>query len=134
MANVLGANAEDAYKFDLKLTSPNAIHDPDGVWDDSDLEAVRSAGLKPQIYTARISTPAGQWLLSQLAGMCNMQGMCGTLLVKIVPGKSPLIYANPQVSEGGSAELSLNYKKITTIEIDQNGKAFKGSYDVGPFR
>lgn len=125
-------HAQDGYQFKLKLTTPDAKHDPDGVWSDDDLDFVRSSGLIPKIYTARIKTPSGEWLLSQLAGLCNMQGMCDAQLIKIQAGQSPKLYANPQISEGGQAELSLNYKKLTTSEIDQNGRAFTGTYNVEP--
>ncbi|UXS05633.1 hypothetical protein FY156_29060 (plasmid) [Agrobacterium tumefaciens] len=126
--------AREGYQFQLKLTSPDARHDPDGVWSDDDLNFVRSSGLIPKIYTARIETPAGKWLLSQLSGVCNMQGMCDAQLIKIEVGKPPQLYANPLIVEGGKAELSLNYKRLTTQEIDQNGRPFIGKYVVGPIR
>ncbi len=53
---------------------------------------------------------------------------------KIKPGTPPTVYANPQVSQGGKAELSLNYKKLTTLEIDENGRPFKGSYNLAPLK
>ncbi|SOC81634.1 hypothetical protein SAMN05421890_0003 [Ensifer adhaerens] len=122
------------YLLNLKLTAFDARHDPDGIWSDADLNGIRASGLVPKIYTARITTPSGEWLLSQLAGLCNMQGMCDTVLAKIKPGTLPTVYANPQVSEGGKAELSLNYKKLTTEEIDENGHPFKGSYNLAPLK
>lgn len=127
-------SAQEGYEFQLKLTLPDAKHDPDGVWSDDDLDFVRSTGLIPKIYTARIKTPSGEWLLSQLAGVCNMQGMCDAQLIKIEPDKTKRLYANPQMPQGGKAELSLNYKKLTTQEIDENGREFVGSYDVGPIQ
>jgi hypothetical protein len=129
-----GDGARQGYVFSLKLTTSDARHDPDGVWSDADLNGIRAAGLVPKIYTARITTPSGEWILSQLAGLCNMQGMCDTVLAKIRPGNSPTVYANPQVSQGGKAELSLNYKKLTTEEIDENGHPFKGSYNMAPLK
>lgn len=129
-----GEGTGDGYVFNLKLTVPDARHDPDGLWSDADINAVRAAGLAPKIYTARIRTPSGEWLLSQLAGLCNMQGMCETILARIKPGTPPTVYANPQVSQGGKAELSLNYKKLTTLEIDENGRPFIGSYNLAPLK
>lgn len=122
------------YVFQLKLTTTDAGHDPDGLWSDEDIAGIRSSGLLPKIYTARIRTPSGEWLLSQLAGLCNMQGMCDTVLARIKPGEVPTVYANPQVAQGGKAELSLNYKKLTTEELDENGHPFKGSYTVEPLK
>lgn len=133
-AALAGEGAEQGYVFNLTLTTSDARHDPDGVWSDADLNGVREAGIVPKIYTARITTPSGEWILSQLAGLCNMQGMCETVLAKIRPGAPPTIYANPQVSQGGKAELSLNYKKLTTEEIDENGHPFKGSYNLAPLK
>lgn len=129
-----GEGTARSYLFNLKLTASDARHDPDGIWSDADLNGIRASGLVPKIYTARITTPSGEWLLSQLAGLCNMQGMCDTVLVKIKPGAPLTVYANPQVSEGGKAELSLNYKKLTTEEIDENGHPFKGSYNLAPLK
>lgn len=131
------ALAQQGYEFKLQLTTDNARHDPDGIWSDGDLEIYRSnrsPRFVPKIYTARITTPAGEWLLTQTNGDCNMQGMCTAVLYLLKSGQSPKQLANPQVQQGGSATLSLNYKKITTTEIDQNGRAFVGSYDVEPFK
>lgn len=128
------AFAQDGYVFKLQLTTPNAHHDPDGVWSDQDLDNVRDIGkdlnIVPQIYTARLKTPSGEWLLSQLSGLCNPQGMCDAVLVKLAPGKGREIMANPLITKGGSATLSLNYKKLTTNEINESGHGFIGSYDV----
>ena len=129
-----GEGTARGYLLNLKLAASDPRHDPDGIWSDADLNGIRASGLVPKIYAARITTPSGGWLLSQLAGLCNMQGMCDTVLAKIRPGAPPTIYANPQVSEGGKAELSLNYKKLTTEEIDENGHPFKGSYNLAPLK
>lgn len=133
-AALAGEGAAQGYVFNLTLTTSDARHDPDGIWSGADLNGVREAGIVPKIYTARITTPSGEWILSQLAGLCNMQGMCDTVLAKIRPGNSLTVYANPQVSQGGKAELSLNYKKLTTDEIDENGHPFKGSYNLAPLK
>ncbi|MDR6100502.1 hypothetical protein QE369_000680 [Agrobacterium larrymoorei] len=126
------AAAQDGYRFDLKLTTPDARHDPDDVWSDDDLAFIRQLGQTPSIYTARLKTPAGEWLLSQTNGDCNMQGMCTALLLLRKAGTKPVEMANPQLPLGGSATLSLNYKKLFTHEIDQNGKPLDGTYDMAP--
>jgi hypothetical protein len=116
----------------LERTTPDAHHDPDGVWSDDDLAFVRQMGRAPAIYTARITTPAGEWLLSQTNGDCNIQGMCTAFLVLKKPGASGVTMANPQLPLGGTAMLSLNYKKLATKEVDQNGQPLDGTYDVTP--
>lgn len=127
---VASVHAQDGYNFELSLTTPDARHDPDGIWSDDDLAFYRSQEFVPKIYTARLTTPAGRWLLSQTNGDCNMQGMCTTLLYFQKNGEAPRMMASAQVQEGGSAVLSLNYKKLTTTEINQNGQPFVGSYEV----
>ena len=132
LATARQSHAQQGYAFALERTTPDAHHDPDGVWSDNDLAFIRQMGRSPAIYTARITTPAGEWLLSQTNGDCNMQGMCTALLVLRKPGASPVTMANPQLPLGGTATLSLNYKKLATKEVDQNGHALDGSYDVAP--
>lgn len=122
--------AQDAYEFNLTLSSVNATTDPDNVWTDRELAFYKSQGFEPKIYTAWATTPAGQWLLTQTNGDCNMQGMCTTLLFFKKNGKSRKLVSSAQVQEGGKAFLSLNYKRLTSIEIDQNGHEFMGSYEV----
>ena len=137
------ATAQDGYKLALKLTTSDAVHDPDGVWTDDDLAGIRQTAGAAKIYTARIATPSGTWLLTQTNGDCNLQGMCTALLVLITPGTPPvrpvqparpMRMANPQMPLGGTAILSPDAKKLTTSEIGENGKAFAGSYDVEPIR
>ncbi|NTG38886.1 hypothetical protein G6K91_31990 [Agrobacterium rhizogenes] len=140
------AAAEDGYKLALKLTTKDATHDPDGVWADDDLAGIRQAVGTAKIYTARIATPSGTWLLSQTNGDCNLQGMCTALLVLIRPGTPPVRLvrpvrpvrpvrmANPQMPLGGTAILSPDAKRLTTSEIAEDGKAFTGSYEVEPIQ
>ncbi|NTH68495.1 hypothetical protein [Rhizobium rhizogenes] len=134
------AAAQDGYKLSLKLTTKDATHDPDGVWADDDLADIRQAVGTAKIYTARIATPSGTWLLSQTNGDCNLQGMCTALLVLIRPGTPPtppvrpVRMANPQMPLGGTAILSPDAKKLTTSEIAEDGEAFTGSYEVEPIR
>jgi hypothetical protein len=134
LAPVRQTYAQQGYALVLERTTPDARHDPDGVWSDDDLAFIRQLGQTPAIYTARITTPSGEWLLSQTNGDCNMQGMCTALLVLKKAGASPVTMANPQLPLGGTAMLSLNYKKLATKEIDQNGRPLDGSYDVAPIR
>ncbi|UWU26040.1 hypothetical protein N2601_32450 (plasmid) [Rhizobium sp. CB3060] len=124
--------AQQGYAFKLERTTPDARHDPDGVWSDDDLAFIRQLGQTPAIYTARITTPSGEWLLSQTNGDCNMQGMCTALLILKKAGAAAVTMANPQLPLGGTAMLSLNYKKLATKEVDQNGRPLDGSYDVAP--
>ncbi|QND44585.1 hypothetical protein HB780_01920 (plasmid) [Rhizobium lusitanum] len=128
------AAAQDGYKLALKLTTKDATHDPDGVWADDDLAGIRQAVGTAKIYTARIATPSGTWLLSQTNGDCNLQGMCTALLVLMRPNTPPVRMANPQMPLGGTAVLSPDAKTLTTSEIGENGKAFTGSYEVEPIR
>ena len=128
------AFAQDGYALKLKLTTRDATHDPDGVWADEDLTNIRQTAGTPNIYTARLTTPSGTWLLSQTNGDCNLQGMCTALLVLIKPGMPPVRMANPQMPLGGTAILSPNYKKLTTSELSEAGKPFTGSYDVEPIK
>lgn len=128
------SHAQQGYQFKLERTTSDARHDPDGVWSDDDLAFIRQLGQTPAIYTARLTTPSGEWLLSQTNGDCNMQGMCTALLVLKKAGASPVTMANPQLPLGGMAMLSLNYKKLATKEVDQSGRPLDGSYDVAPIR
>ncbi|NTG64788.1 hypothetical protein G6L45_31820 [Agrobacterium rhizogenes] len=128
------AAAQDSYKLALKLTTKDATHDPDGVWTDDDLAGIRHAAGTAKIYTARIATPSGTWLLSQTNSDCNLQGMCTALLVLMRPNTPPVRMANPQMPLGGTAILSPDAKTLTTSEIAENGKAFTGSYQVEPIR
>ncbi|NTJ35977.1 hypothetical protein G6K86_30660 [Agrobacterium rhizogenes] len=130
--------AEDGFKLALKLTAKDATHDPDGVWSDDDLAGIRQAVGTVKLYTARIATPSGTWLLSQTNGDCNLQGMCTALLVLLKSDARPMRplravrMANPQMPLGGTAILSPDAKTLTTSEIAEDGKAFTGSYDVEP--
>ncbi|SCB40480.1 hypothetical protein [Rhizobium hainanense] len=126
--------ALDGVALSLKLTAKDAEHDPDGVWSDRDLDNIRQTFGPPDIYTARITTSNGTWLLSQTNGDCNMQGMCTAQLVLIEPGKAPKLMANPQMPLGGTAVLSPDFKKIKTSEIGENGRPLAGSYDVEPVK
>lgn len=132
LASARQSYAQQGYALKLERTTPDARHDPDGIWSDDDLAFIRQLGQTPVIYTARITTPAGEWLLSQTNGDCNMQGMCTALLILKKAGASPVTMANPQLPLGGTAMLSLNYKKLATKEADQNGRPLDGSYDVAP--
>ncbi|NTF52743.1 hypothetical protein G6K93_31035 [Agrobacterium rhizogenes] len=134
LASTHPAAAQDGYKLALKLTTKDATHDPDGVWSDDDLAGIRQTAGTAKLYTARITTPSGTWLLSQTNGDCNLQGMCTALLVLIRPGTRPVRMANPQMPLGGTAILSPDAKKLTTSEIAEDGKAVTGSYDVGPIK
>nr|WP_200985087.1 hypothetical protein [Rhizobium rhizogenes]QCL09139.1 hypothetical protein pC5.7b_272 [Rhizobium rhizogenes]QCL09353.1 hypothetical protein pC5.7c_486 [Rhizobium rhizogenes]QCL09523.1 hypothetical protein pC5.8a_31 [Rhizobium rhizogenes] len=134
LASTDPAAAQDGDKLALKLTTKDATHDPDGVWTDDDLAGIRQAMGTAKIYTARIATPSGTWLLSQTNGDCNLQGMCTALLVLTRPNTPPIRMANPQMPLGGTAILSPDAKTLTTSEIAEDGKAFTGSYEVESIR
>ncbi|MBZ5763372.1 hypothetical protein LAV84_28050 [Rhizobium sp. VS19-DR104.2] len=137
------ATAQGGHTLALKLTTRDAKHDPDGVWTDDDLASIRQLTGQAKIYTARITTPSGTWLLSQTNGDCNLQGMCTALLVLIRPDTQsprpvrpvrPERMANPQMPLGGTAVLSPDAATLTTAEIGEDGKAFIGIYQVEPIR
>ncbi|MBA8904156.1 hypothetical protein [Phyllobacterium sp. P30BS-XVII] len=126
--------AADGYKFNLVLSHKNVQHDPDGIWPDTDLTEFGNPPRLPSIYTARLETPAGKWLLSQLDSSCNIQGNCSFVLQLTRPDGKVQTMAEGQTLLGRSATLSLNYKKITTEEISDEIKPFVGSYDVEPMK
>ncbi|PSH63334.1 hypothetical protein CU102_24020 [Phyllobacterium brassicacearum] len=128
------SRAQDGYDFNLTLTHKNVSHDPDGLWDDSNFTPSGEPPELPNIYTARLTTPAGEWILSQLDTQCTMQSDCAFILaLKKKDGKLQKL-ASGSVIMGGKATLSLNYKKITTEEVDDAAKPFTGSYNVEPVK
>lgn len=126
--------AEEGYKFNLTLSHKNVSHDPDGIWPDADLSEFGNPPRLPSIYEARLETPAGRWLLSQLDSACNIQGNCSFVLQLTLPDGTVRTMAEGQTLLGRSATLSLNYKKITTEEISDEIKPFVGSYEVEPLK
>lgn len=128
------AFSQEGYSLQLRLTAQKATVDPDGIWDAETLTGYQDPPVRPDIYTAQISTPSGKWLLTQTTADCNMQGMCTSLLVHIGKDGKKTVVANPQILQGGKATLSMNYRKITTTEIGEGGKSFTGSYDVEKIR
>lgn len=130
----LPSYAEDGYKFNLQLKHKNINHDPDGIWRDEDLFEFGNPPRLPSIYTAHLTTPAGEWFLSQLDSTCNIQGNCSFVLQLKRPDGKTRVMAEGQTLLGRTATLSLNYKKITTEEISEDIKPFTGSYDVEPIK
>jgi hypothetical protein len=100
------------YTFKLELTHKNVSQDPDRIWDPSDLETVGDPPEYPNIYTARISTPAGEWMLSQATSGCSMQSECPFQLVLKRPNGTQAKVAGGMLLEGGTAVLSADYSKI----------------------
>jgi hypothetical protein len=130
LAFALPATAQEGYKFNLTLTHKNVSQDPDGIWDNSYFTPFGNPPRLPSIYKAHLTTPAGDWTLSQLDSECTMQGDCSFVLtLKGRDGKVQEM-ATGSTLMGRSATLSLNYKKITTEEISEDIKAFSGSYNV----
>jgi hypothetical protein len=124
------AFAQQGYKLTPVLTYKNVSHDPDGLWDDSDLQKFGAPPRLPSIYIARITTPKGEWILSQLDSACTMQGDCQFVLALKRPGGSARIVASGNGLLGHPVTLSLNYAKIFAEEINDSVQAFTGSYDV----
>ncbi|OEC93611.1 hypothetical protein [Rhizobium sp. YK2] len=131
--SVLGgasAFAQQGYKLTPVLTYKNVSHDPEGLWDDSDLQTFGAPPRLPSIYIARITTPRGEWILSQLDSACTMQGDCQFVLALKKPGGEARIVASGNGLLGHPVTLSLNYAKIFTEEINDSVQPFTGSYDV----
>lgn len=128
------AYAADGYKFQLKLTTENAARDPDGIWESSYFTKSGDPETLPNIYTARLTTPAGEWLLTQLDSQCTIQSDCAVVLVLKRPSGEVLELATGSVIMGGSAVLSQNYKLLHTEEINDEVQAFTGTYKVAPFK
>lgn len=126
--------AMQGYVFNLKLTTPNASRDPDGIWEDSYFTPFGIPPRLPSIYTAELTTPAGKWKLSQLDSECTMQGVCSFVLTLTQSEGKAREMAMGGTLLGRSATLSLNYRKISTEEISENIKPFIGSYDVEPVK
>ena len=124
------AVAQQGYKLTPVLTYKNVSHDPEGLWDDSDLQTFGAPPRLPSIYIARTTTPKGDWIFSQLDSACTMQGDCQFLLALKKPGGNAQIVASGNGLLGHPVTLSLNYAKIFTEEINDSIQAFTGTYDV----
>ena len=124
------ALAQQGYKLIPVLTYKNVSHDPEGLWDDSDLQTFGAPPRLPSIYIARTTTPKGEWILSQLDSACTMQGDCQFILALKKPGGPAKIVASGNGLLGHPVTLSLNYAKLFTEEINDSVRAFTGSYDV----
>jgi hypothetical protein len=102
------------YTLKPSLTYKNAAQDPDGLWSADDLEPFGLPPHHPDIYTARISTPAGDWLLSQITSDCSLQSDCPFQLAFKRSNGSQVSVASGVLGRGGTAVLSLDYTKIFT--------------------
>jgi len=102
------------YSLKPTLAYQNVAQDPDGIWTPDDLEPFGLPPHHPDIYTARISTPAGEWLLSQITSGCSMQSDCPFQLALKRPDGSKAIVAGGVLGRGGTASLSLDYSKVFT--------------------
>lgn len=100
------------YTFKPELTYKNASQDPDGIWEPSDLEPVGIPREYPDIYTARVTTPAGEWTLSQITSGCSLQSECPFQLTLKRSGGSKVAVADGMLLRGGTAVLSADYSKI----------------------
>jgi hypothetical protein len=100
------------YTLKPELTHQNVAQDPDGIWDQADLAPVGNPRRNPDIYTARISTPAGEWMLSQVTSGCSMQSECPFQLVLKRADGSKVTVADGTLLQGGTAVLATDYSKI----------------------
>ncbi|ANP91529.1 MULTISPECIES: hypothetical protein [Rhizobium] len=128
------AFAQEGYKLTPVLTYKNISHDPEGLWDDSDLTEFGHPRHLPSIYIGRTTTPKGEWIVSQLDNACSMQGDCQFVLALKKPDGSVKVVASGNGLLGHPVTLSLNYRKVFTEEINDSAQPFVGSYDVEEFK
>ncbi|MPR08650.1 hypothetical protein [Microvirga tunisiensis] len=102
------------YTFTPELTYKNVSQDPDGIWEPSDLELFGDPPHHPDIYTARVSTPAGEWMLSQITSGCSLQSECPFQLTLKRPNGPRKIVAGGMLLRRASAVLAADYSKIFT--------------------
>jgi hypothetical protein len=102
------------YTLKPTLTYKNAAQDPDGIWSADDLVPVGRPARHPDIATARVSTPAGEWILSQVLGGCSMQSDCPFQLILKKSNGSSAKVAGGVLADGGTAVLSADYSKVFT--------------------
>jgi hypothetical protein len=102
------------YTFKPELTYKNVSQDPDRIWEPSDLELFGDPPHHPDIYTARVSTPAGEWMLSQITSGCSLQSECPFQLTLKRANGSREIVAGGMLLRRGSAVLAADYSKIFT--------------------
>jgi hypothetical protein len=102
------------YTLKPSLTYKNVSKDPDGIWSESDLQLQGDPARYPDIYTARVSTPTGEWFLSQVTSGCSLQSECPFQLVLKRPSGTTTTVADGMLLEGGTAVLSADYSKVFT--------------------
>jgi hypothetical protein len=102
------------YTLKPSLTYKNVSKDPDGIWSEGDLQLQGDPERYPDIYTARVSTPTGEWFLSQVTSGCSLQSECPFQLVLKRPNGTKTPVADGMLLEGGTAVLSADYSKIFT--------------------
>ena len=126
------ARAQQGYEFKPVLAHKNVSRDPDGLWDPGEFQPFGNPPHLPSLYTASLTTPAGEWIVSMIDSECSLQSTCQFILALRKPDGSVVKMGTGSLLMGGTATLSQNYKKIVTEEIDEDQKAIRGSYDVGP--
>ncbi|MFW8584192.1 hypothetical protein ACOJBM_02250 [Rhizobium beringeri] len=128
------AFAQEGYKLTPVLTYKNISHDPEGLWDDSDLTEFRTPRHLPSIYIGRTTTPKG----SGSYRSWTMPALCRAIVSLSWRSKSRMapvkVVASGNGLLGHPVTLSLNYRKVFTEEINDSAQPFVGSYDVEEFK
>jgi hypothetical protein len=104
-------SAPVGYKFKPTPTYKNVSKDPDGIWPDDELEPSGIRKEYPNISTARMSLPSGEWILSVQDGGCNMQSECPYILALKKNGQITRM-SRGYLGGNGTATLSMDYSKL----------------------
>ncbi|WP_201832821.1 hypothetical protein [Microvirga zambiensis] len=104
-------SAPTGYKFKPALTYKNVSKDPDGIWPDDELEPSGIRKEYPNLSTARMSLPSGEWILSVQNGGCNMQSDCPYILALKKNGQLTRM-SRGYLGGNGTATLSMDYSKL----------------------
>jgi hypothetical protein len=100
------------YTLEPSLSYEKVSQDPEGVWVASELKPLGNPPRYPSIYTARVGTPVGEWLLSQTTSGCSLESDCPFQLVLKRSDGSKVTVAGGMLAEGGKAVLSMDYTKL----------------------
>ncbi|SEF13326.1 hypothetical protein SAMN05444161_8913 [Rhizobiales bacterium GAS191] len=107
----------DSYELTPVLVHDHVHSDPDGIWPQQTLNP--PSGLGGSIYIARLNTPAGQWILSELVGAgCGLNGVCGFRLMFRKPDGTLVEKTEGDALVGATAYLTRDFKTLIT---DNNG-------------
>ncbi|MPR08849.1 hypothetical protein [Microvirga tunisiensis] len=104
-------SAPPGYKLKPTLSYENVSKDPDGIWPDDELMPSGMRNEYPDISTARISLPSGEWILSVQNGGCSMQSDCPYILALKKNGQITRM-SRGYLGGNGTATLSMDYSKL----------------------